>query len=275
MGAFTKPLPGAIINPVHPLARGLVGCWLLGEGGGLRANDSSFGANPGTLNNFTGNPWVGSRRGGQALSFDGVNDYVKTAANTPLAATVPQNVTISARVRTGSGQNSFALIAGRTHSSTHTAPYYAFAIGANYSSDGKFYGQINNGNGVAGNIVRAFSYAQNTEYDVAYTYDSTTQTLYVNGNSVGTNLGVSGAIAYGSGGFVSIGANAGGGENFTGAVEGVRVYNRVLTASEVAWLYAEPYAAFSQNRSNVFNIPAAGGTALSRFYYDQHIARAA
>ena len=50
----------------------LIGQWLLNEGSGTIINDSSINSNHGTLIN--GPVWVGGQ-GGNALSFDGVNDY--------------------------------------------------------------------------------------------------------------------------------------------------------------------------------------------------------
>ena len=52
---------------------GLVGLWHFDEGSGATASDSSGNLNDGTLMGGTG--WTGGMSG-QALSFDGINDYV-------------------------------------------------------------------------------------------------------------------------------------------------------------------------------------------------------
>lgn len=64
----------------HPLARGLVGCWLMNENSGGIVNDYSGQGNTGTLSGFNDPPiatsgWNAGPHGG-ALAFDGVNDYV-------------------------------------------------------------------------------------------------------------------------------------------------------------------------------------------------------
>ncbi len=51
------------------------GYWKLDEKTGTTAADSSPFKNDGTLQNFTGNPWVPGKIG-NALSFDGIDDYV-------------------------------------------------------------------------------------------------------------------------------------------------------------------------------------------------------
>jgi hypothetical protein len=49
----TKPPVGSQINFGHPLSKGLVGCWLMNEGGGPTANDLSGNKNKGILENAT------------------------------------------------------------------------------------------------------------------------------------------------------------------------------------------------------------------------------
>lgn len=78
-GYLTKPKPGVMLNPLHPLSRGLVGCWLFNEGTGSLANDISRYGNHGQLTNMApniqGSGWGGSKFGG-GLNFDGGDDYV-------------------------------------------------------------------------------------------------------------------------------------------------------------------------------------------------------
>jgi len=46
---YEKPMYGVLLNPYHPLARGLVGCWLFNEGGGNSVFDLSGYGNHGML----------------------------------------------------------------------------------------------------------------------------------------------------------------------------------------------------------------------------------
>ena len=69
-----QPPLGAVPNKSHNLSKGLVGHWLMNEGGGIRAHDVSGFNNHGTLTN--GPSWKQGRKSGSSLSFDGANDYV-------------------------------------------------------------------------------------------------------------------------------------------------------------------------------------------------------
>jgi hypothetical protein len=69
---YERPLPGARLNCTHPLAQGLVGCWLFNDNGGTSVNDSSPYQRHGKLINFASPP----RRAFNGTQFDGVDDYI-------------------------------------------------------------------------------------------------------------------------------------------------------------------------------------------------------
>ena len=78
MTGIIKPPLGAQLNFGHPLAQGLVGCWLMNEGCGPIVYDLSGNGNHGTCENMTGTAtsgWVPGKFG-HALAFDGTNDIV-------------------------------------------------------------------------------------------------------------------------------------------------------------------------------------------------------
>jgi len=76
----TKTAPGVCgCNVTPPL--GLVAYWPLDEASGSSASEL-VGNRNGTLRNFAATPWVAGRHG-NALSFDGSNDYVEVGSVTP------------------------------------------------------------------------------------------------------------------------------------------------------------------------------------------------
>ena len=71
-----KPTRCAQLNRSDPLARGLIGAWLLNEGTGGTAYDGTGNGNAGTLTAMdSATDWVGGRDG-WALDFDGSDDYI-------------------------------------------------------------------------------------------------------------------------------------------------------------------------------------------------------
>src|SRR3989338_1965645 len=75
-------------SPAQAQTSGLVGYWTFDEGAGTTANDSSGNNNTGTLTN--GPTWTTGKIG-QALNFDGSDDYVKI----PGTATLMSNFSVS------------------------------------------------------------------------------------------------------------------------------------------------------------------------------------
>ena len=66
---YQKPWPSEFIDHSHPLAKGLVGAWLMNVGAGDRVYDSSINGNDGTLtNNPTWTP--------EGVLFDGTTEHI-------------------------------------------------------------------------------------------------------------------------------------------------------------------------------------------------------
>ena len=67
----TKPPVGSTLNWGHPLSKGLVGCWMMNEGGGNLVNDIASkynGTNSGAV-------WSNQQKG-KALKFNGTSDNI-------------------------------------------------------------------------------------------------------------------------------------------------------------------------------------------------------
>ena len=82
-----KPPLGVGLDFTHPLAQGLVGCWLFNEGSGDKVNDLSGNGNVGTLQNMAFPSTVVSGwnpgKDGPALAFNaGASNYVYKAGPT-------------------------------------------------------------------------------------------------------------------------------------------------------------------------------------------------
>ena len=214
-----------------PTKTGLVGHWTFNEGTGTRANDSSGLGNTGTL---VGSPTWTTGKLGKALSFNGSNQFIR--ASVPAART--SVVTVSAWIKPAS-------------SMTSRQDFLASGSAALYSTNNWIFSVKGNTGVTAGLSVLGYSPSSSADLSttgavlttgawshVVFVSDGVTTTIYVNGVSV-----KSGALSLNAGNttgeFIGASSNDGVTWNFpfNGSIDDARVYNRALSAAEVAALY--------------------------------------
>ena len=194
------------------------------EGSSTTAYDKSGNGNNGTLQN--GPTWVNGKFG-KALSFDGSNDYVDCGNDSSLN---PSNITMEAWAKANSLSNWAGIVTNKKD--------------ANHGINLQM-GTVQNiaalvGDGSSWVYVKT-SWAPSTGvwYHIVVTHEGTTNKLYVNGNledtktkglaySTPTTKTVIGYFYYDTSGSLP----------FNGTIDEVRIYNRALTADEIADLYS-------------------------------------
>ncbi|MDO8522948.1 MAG: LamG domain-containing protein, partial [bacterium] len=202
------------------LARGLVGYWSFNDNdlAGSTAYDKSGQSNNGTLTN---GPTRAIGKIGQALKFDGVNDYVSTASNVldPAATDFTATAWFRTNAFNGIQQDIITQLDG-----TGTGRSWLF-INATTNAINSFLG----GAGTVGSILQA-----NTWYHITLTKSGTTITIYLNGVFNVSSTKTVGAAT----GVTNIGINKDGvSDPFNGQIDDVRIYNRALTPDEIKRLY--------------------------------------
>src|SRR3989338_9062014 len=149
-----------------------------------------------------------------AVNFDGVDDYVNIGGPASLTNILPFSIAVW--MKTHAGVDTYRAIVGESGQQEFT----------------KYWGQLNyydNGDNIGTATLSA-----NTWYHAVLTVTATTKTLYLNGAVDGT---------FTTGSFNSftvnaIGQNGASGEYYDSTLDYVRIYNRALSASEVAQLYS-------------------------------------
>jgi glucose/arabinose dehydrogenase/PKD repeat protein len=207
---------------------GLVAAWSFNAGSGTTAADVTGNGRTGTISGAT---WTAQGRYGNALAFDGVNDWVTVADHNSLD--LATGMTLSAWVYPtahGDGVWRNILIKQRTGGEAYTL----------YSN-------------VDTNVPTVYVDPSPTTWldargtmqlplnawtHLAASYDGTTLRLYVNGSQAGSRS-VTGAIVT-STGPLRIGGNSVWGEFFQGLIDEVRVHNRALAVSEIQTLMNLP-----------------------------------
>jgi hypothetical protein len=232
-GYLTKPKPGVMLNPLHPLSKGLVGCWLFNEGAGSLVNDISGHGNHSTLANMSpnaqGSGWGGSKFGG-GLQFDGSNDYVGCGNDDSLNIT--DTITIATLIKINERSSFHGIVGDSIH---HERSYSLYQRNEN-NKDFTF--RFNDG-GVDRHITFGNYIVGNWHYVVG-TWDGTTLKGYIDGvNVVGVTGSTSEARNFGGVKIGYISSLSPG--YFNASIDSIRIYNRALSAEEVKILSLDPF----------------------------------
>ena len=205
-----KPPKGAMLNSGHPYARGLVGCWLMNEGGGTFVNDLSGNGNTGAM--AAGLTWTGGKFGygvllndADSITVDG-GLYNATASYTWVFWVKP----------TALG-GEFMWRNGGMYIRLHTGDFIQFR------------------DDTAGIAAYSSPLPLNVWSMVVFTYDHVNASIYINGQfnvsdpATGSNL-VLGVLLLG--------------QSLAGTFDNISFYNRALSASEILNLYRSPFCMF-------------------------------
>jgi hypothetical protein len=202
---------------VSNTAAGLVAAFGFNEGTGTTTADRSGTGNTGTI---SGVAWAAGGKYGQALSFDGVNDWV--TVNDANSLDLTNGMTLDAWV------NPSALSGWRTAIMKETPGGQAYTL---YAHDGAPHPAVTVNVGGDQSAVGTAQLPLNVWTHLAATYDGTTLRLYVNAIQVGSRA-LPGSMAVSSG-VLRIGGNSVWGEYFSGLIDEVRIYNRALTPAQI------------------------------------------
>ncbi len=234
---------------LSPFVHGMVGYWAFNEGsGGVGATtvDSSGFGNSGTLQDATstgtGPTWIASGCiEGDCLSFDGADDYVNIANGNIYSTTVVNGTfTVVAWVNfTAINPGSFwnNPIAAQDQGFGNV-PKWIFGYGNGYPSGGPGTGFLFTGSNMNPYFINSptmWTATPGTWYFIAVTRSGSTFTFYRNGASDGsvTNSNIPASISHA----VTFGFSEAGSSYLNGMEDDMRIYNRVLSASEIQAIY--------------------------------------
>jgi len=210
------------------ITTGLIGHWRLDDTSGTTAADSSGNGLTGAI---TGNPVKGGAgQVGAAFDFDG-NDYI--SMGNPAALQLTGSMTLSAWVRIDAPLSGSPVIVNKRGDSTDQG----WALRANGAGPLEFIVAYS----ASGYAARKSSttLAVNTWYQVVGVYNASAQTMDVYINGVldnGASAGTIPSAQRNSGQNVNIARQPTNANFWNGAIDDVRVYNRALSAADIAAL---------------------------------------
>jgi len=223
VGALNGWFGGGGKIPEDTFTRGLVAYWSFDEGSGNIAYDASGNGNHGTI---YGAKWTQGKIGG-ALSFDGVDDYVRVPDSDSLDIT--NAITIEAWVNCGSSP------AGNLRSIVRKESTYALR----FYSDGTLEGLVWIGGRYksSGIVPASIAWVPNRWVHWTFTYDGSSMKIYKNGILVMGPTAQTGAIDKTTND-LGIGGTGTGAYPFIGLIDEVRIYNRALSPEEIRFHYS-------------------------------------
>ena len=202
-------------NPVtfsgfYPIDQYTAGYWSFEEGEGRLARDGGTNANDGELKNEP--KWVNDTYG-NALEFDGVNDYIEIDDDSSLD--LVNGITIEAWINMDSLTGDYQVVVAKWYGGTQS---YVLEF---ISNQRKF--QLKMGN--VGQCVSANEISLDTWHHVAGTYDGTEITIYLDGEE-DNSCSRTGSINTGDS-QLTIGAHDDAGDRnpFNGYIDNVRLSN--------------------------------------------------
>ena len=209
---------------------GIVGLWLPYVGiQGSRLFDWSGHHNHGTLTNMDpATDWVTSRYG-YTLDFDGTNDYV----DVPSAAGLDGSGTIFVRFMTRNAATTQEIYRDEVQAGNDELLHIRVTGG-----DINFRGYDN----AAYQFTLTCGISSDTWYAVVGTFKANDARLYLNAQERASDTSVN-MQAFPNHDYLDIGRHGRDNKDFFNGIIGqVAIWNRVLSAQEVALLYANPYA---------------------------------
>jgi hypothetical protein len=200
-------------------AAGLVGYWSFDEGTGSVAHDSSGYGNDGILQG--GTAW-GTGRIGHAVSFDGVSGYVLVGAGTGSSAVLDLTTTLTIAL--------WVNVDDVTVDNMRV-------ISKNDAYDIKLNGRSPQWSCASGYAEVNASVAPNTWHHIAVTFDTGSVRTYLDGVAQAIVANTVAEAANPAGTTLRFGAYEETNAYFTkGLLDEIRIYNRVLAASEITAL---------------------------------------
>lgn len=251
---YTKPILGQPINWAHPLAKGLIGCWIMNESSGDKIYDLGTKRRNGSLHSAGGRPIPSWESGflGPAVHFhDDIYIWARMWGSEKeycvgdsfsvifgVKFTIVQEASILGQDE-GGGNNLKWMVVWDSITNNNLTFHWQNPAGTGYQIDWPWIPIVN------------------TWYDICITREDSNWNLYVKGKPIGAPQTQAALVPA-----VNVDLHLGTeGENWKylyGSLSNVRIYDRGLNAAEVLQNYQEPYAIFKPT----FNILVTPGITL-------------
>jgi hypothetical protein len=257
--ALAKPV-WPVLQRGHTLAHGLIGAWPFGEGSGGTLND--LGPRRLAASSLGGSTWVGSEYG-SAVSLNGSSQ----GATIPYAAALDSaRTTISfmlfATAAVVSGN--YTTLFSQGYDGTTVPRVFDCRINANNNAGvgtNLCFGDYDGASFASASSSLDLSSSANLNRWILVTgvYDGSNYSIYLNGKldaTVAAGHAPSSNTKNFNVGYLDV--NGSNGRFFQGSIQNVRIWDRALSAAEIAQDYFDPFAIY-RKRSRWWEVLVSGG----------------
>ena len=237
--SYLKPFRGIQLNKTHPLARGLVGCWLMNENGGDKVFDLSGDGYTGIITTPT---WI---PGGLDIG----NVHNKSIILPNISARCTNAITMVTSLRTGDVAYSDRIC------TNYDGTDYDLILGITTALGNGFRFVVYTTTAVTEDDNEGGALADNTNYVLAGVYNGVNVTIYKNGKKAGGTPPTQTGNLVGRNQAYYIGTDGSGSPAvWNGYIYWQMVWNRAVSAAEIAWLYREPFAIFNVSQRQLLAV---------------------
>ncbi len=230
-----KPVRGIRLNKSHSLARGLVGNWLFNEGSGNKVFDLSGNGNTGTFQG-TSPSWT-SGKFGSAVLLPGTDEYADIGDNGFPSGSSPRTINVWFKLNGTATANYFIAYGTdaegqRVDIGRSSTGWFGVAV------SGHAYGFTWAGDTIWHNAIAVYPSGETSSDKWKIYFDGVEQSLSTQAGSpvtMATTLNLA-----------RIGRNVSGTQYFNGLIDHAMIWNRALSASEIALLHQEPFCMFDR-----------------------------
>ena len=241
-GCYQKPGRGrAVVDWSHALARGLVGLWPFNEGGGPPANVAAL--NTATTNTMA---WAAGPGRGWVISNSATSKLVQVTvpSGSPLDV-IGTGITWGAWIYPLSAIGNFQCILGKSDATGAANRQYQLMLSPSNTSQLAITLGGNGSTNVYNNPTLAIStpWVANAWNAIFVTYNGASVVAYLNGASVGSASATGSLTSVGGTVFMGYDPNQAN-YGISGSLDMPAVWNRALSAAEMARFVANPYRLF-------------------------------
>ena len=231
-----------VLQREHPLAQGLVGAWAMDDGAGKIVRDHAR-TNHGTAQ--ADGKWVPGRFGGRAMTVNGTTDYVSVPSAPSLIITGDMTIAIVFQQSTQNASRTTLIGCYRQPGPDYEALALVQIFGTGEGADSqKVHFFHRNALLLSDSIKSTGTITTGALHSLVVTIAGNAVSFYLDGTVCGSGVLANARSVVGTNGLTMMALQPDNVQFVNGCLENSHIYNRALSAAEIAAIYRDPFALY-------------------------------